>query len=336
MNIIKIRNCIIGKNKTFIIAEIGINHNGKLSVAKKLINAAKKSGADAAKIQIINPEDSYDKSTKSYKIFKKNLLTFNELKELSKYSKKKGLLLFATPGDFSSLKIIKKLKFPLIKISSGLITNIPLITEAAKLKKPIIISTGFATIDEINEAVKNIKKYHNKLGILRCTSLYPAKNENLNLSSINTLKNNFKHIIGYSDHSLGDLACLTAVSLGSKIIEKHFTLNKKQSGADHRLSMTPPEFKLMVKKIRLIEKSLGDNNVFPTHIEAKMKKFYHRTIVANKTILKNQKINKDNISLKRTNKKGKKIHPREYFNVIQKKSKKKINKDEIINYKFLK
>ena len=336
MALIKVKNHIIGKNKTFIIAEIGINHNGKLSVAKKLVNAAKKSGADAAKLQIINPEDSYDKNTKSYKIFKKNLLTFSELKKLSEYSKKRGMLLFATPGDFSSLEIIKKLKFPLIKISSGLLTNIPLITEAAKLKKPLLISTGFANLNEINEAVKKIKKYHNRIGILRCTSIYPAKNEYLNLSSINTLKKKFNHIIGYSDHSLGDLACTTAVSLGSKIIEKHFTLNKKQSGADHRLSMTPTEFKLMVKKIRIIEKSLGNKNVFPTKIEEKIKKFYHRTIIASKTIFKNQKLSKNNISLKRTNKEGKRMHPREYFKIIKKKSKKKINKGDLINLKYLK
>ena len=336
MSFIKVKNHVIGKNKTFIIAEIGINHNGKLSVAKALIDAAKKSGADAAKIQIINPDDSYDKNTKSYKIFKKNLLTYSELKKLSEYSKKRGLLLFATPGDFSSLEIIKKLKFPLIKISSGLLTNIPLIAEAAKLKKPLIISTGFANLNEINEAVKTIKKYHNRIGILRCTSIYPAKNEYLNLSSINTLKKNFKYVIGYSDHSLGDLACITAVSLGSKIIEKHFTLNKKQSSADHRLSMNPAEFKLMVKKIRIVEKSLGNKNVFPTQIEEKIKKFYHRTIIASETIFRNQKISKKNISLKRTNKRGKRMHPREYFNIIKKKSKKKINKGELINFEYLK
>lgn len=332
----KIGNKIIGKKRVFVIAEIGVNHNGSLSVCKNLIKKAKISGADAVKLQIINAEESYSKSTKSYKIFKKNFLDYKEIKKIKSYAKKLNIILFATPGDFSSLSIIKKLNFPAIKISSGLLTNIPLIVEASKLKKPMIVSTGFANLNEIRETVNTIKKIHNKIAILRCTSIYPASNENLNLSSILTLKKKFNAIVGYSDHSLGDLACLTAVSLGAKIVEKHFTLNKKQTGADHRISSTPKEFKLLVDQIRMIEKSLGKNNVFPTKIETKLKKFYHRTIIANRTIFKNQKLNKENISLKRTNKNGKRIHPREYFNIIGKKSKKKISKDEIINYKFLK
>ena len=332
----KIGNKIIGKKRVFVIAEIGVNHNGSLSVCKNLIKKAKISGADAVKLQIINAEESYSKSTKSYKIFKKNFLNYKEIKKIKSYAKKLNIILFATPGDFSSLSIIKKLNFPAIKISSGLLTNIPLIVEASKLKKPMIVSTGFANLNEIRETVNTIKKIHNKIAILRCTSIYPASNENLNLSSILTLKKKFNAIVGYSDHSLGDLACLTAVSLGAKIVEKHFTLNKKQTGADHRISSTPKEFKLLVDQIRMIEKSLGENKVFPTKIETKLKKFYHRTIIANRTIFKNQKLNKENISLKRTNKNGNRMHPREYFSVIGKRSKKKISKDEIINYKFLK
>ena len=332
----KIGNKIIGKKRVFVIAEIGVNHNGSLSVCKNLIKKAKISGADAVKLQIINAEESYSKSTKSYKIFKKNFLNYEEIKKIKSYAKKLNIILFATPGDFSSLSIIKKLNFPAIKISSGLLTNIPLIVEASKLKKPMIVSTGFANLNEIRETVNKIKKIHNKIVILRCTSIYPASNENLNLLSILTLKKKFNAIVGYSDHSLGNLACLTAVSLGAKIIEKHFTLNKKQTGADHKRSSAPKEFKLLVDQIRMIEKSLGENNVFPTKIETKLKKFYHRTIIASRTIFKNQKLNKDNISLKRTNKNGQRMHPREYFNIIGKKSKKKISKDEIINYKFLK
>ena len=141
-NFFKIENFIIGKKRTFVIAEIGVNHNGKLSYAKKLIKAAKESGADAVKLQIINPEESYAENTSSFKIFKKNLLKFDELKILSKYAKNKKIILFATPGDFSSLKVVKKLNFPAIKISSGLMNNIPLIRECAKMKLPIIISTG--------------------------------------------------------------------------------------------------------------------------------------------------------------------------------------------------
>tara|TARA_E500000178_G_C16958713_1_gene724957 strand:- start:126 stop:1136 length:1011 start_codon:yes stop_codon:yes gene_type:complete len=332
----KIGKKLIGGKRVFIIAEIGVNHNGNLSNCKNLVKRAKSSGADAVKLQIINPEESYSKSTKSYRTFKKNYLNYEEIKKIKSYAKKLSIILFATPGDFSSLSIIKKLNFPAIKISSGLLTNIPLIIEASKLKIPMIVSTGFANMNEIKEAVNKIKKIHNKIAILRCTSIYPVSHENLNLLSILNLKKNFNNIVGYSDHSLGDLACLTAVSLGSKIIEKHFTLDKKQPGADHKLSSTPEEFKLMVEKIRIIEKSLGDNNIFPTKIETKLKKFYHRTIIASCTIFKNQKLSRDNIALKRTNKIGTRIHPREFFNIIGKTSKKKITKDEIINYRMLK
>ena len=159
----KIGNKIIGKKRVFVIAEIGVNHNGSLSVCKNLIKKAKISGADAVKLQIINAEESYSKSTKSYKIFKKNFLNFEEIKKIKFYAKKLNIILFATPGDFSSLIIIKKLNFPAIKISSGLLTNIPLIVEASKLKKPIIVSTGFANLNEIRETVNKIKKCTIKL-----------------------------------------------------------------------------------------------------------------------------------------------------------------------------
>lgn len=337
MALIKIRNKTIGKKTIFIIAEVGINHNGSLVECKKLIRKAKYSGADAVKLQIINPEESYSNHTESYKIFKKNELNLNEIIKVRNFANKLGIILFATPGDFTSIKLIKKLKFPAIKISSGLLTNTPLILECAKLKKPIIISTGFAKIKDIQEAVNTIKKYHNKIIILKCTSIYPAPNKYLNLSSINTLKNKFKeYIIGYSDHSLGDTACIVAASIGSKVIEKHFTLDNKQKGADHKISSTPNEFLKLVKKIRNVEDSLGRENVFPTNYENKLRKFYHRTIVANRNINKNEIFTIENISLKRTNTTGKRLHPKYYFKIIGKISKKNIKKDELIKLDYLK
>ena len=326
----KIGNKIIGKKRVFVIAEIGVNHNGSLPVCKNLIKQAKISGADAVKLQIINAEESYSKSTESYKIFKKNFLNYEEIKKIKIYANKLNIVLFATPGDFSSLSIIKKLNFPAIKISSGLLTNIPLIVEASKLKKPMIISTGFANLNEINEAVQNIKKYHNRIGILKCTSIYPAKNKYLNLSSINTLKKKFRYVIGYSDHSLGDLACLAAVSLGSKIIEKHFTLDKKLVGADHKISMAPKEFSIMVNKIRKIEESLGSENTFPTKEELKTRNFYRRAIVLKNIVKKGQKIKRGDLLLQRNNFKGIKLHPREYFKLIGKKSKRTIQPYKLI------
>lgn len=327
----KISNIKIGLNKkTFIIAEIGVNHDGSVNKAKKLIYAAKKSGADAVKFQIINPDESYNKKTLSYNIFKPRTLSFKELLKLKKYAKKLKIIFFATPGDFSSLDVVKKLKCPAIKISSGLLTNIPIIKEAAKTKVPIIISTGFAEIKEIKEAVKTITKYHNKLAVLKCTSLYPAPSHTLNLNAIKKLQKEFKFVVGYSDHTLGELSCLIAVSLGAKIVEKHFTLNKKLPGADHRISMTPKEFLSMVKHIREIEIRLGKEKIFPSAKELKTRIFYRRTIVAKKFIQKGKTIHPEDLILQRNNLKGKRLHPREYFKIIGKKAKKNIFSNNLV------
>jgi len=332
----KISNKTIGKKSVFVIAEIGINHNGSYKNCRQLIKEAKKSGADAVKLQIVNPNESYVTKTKSYKVFKRNSLNFNELKKIREYAAKLKIIIFATPGDFSSLEIIKKLKFPVIKISSGLLTNYPLISKAASLKKPIILSTGFSNLYEINQAAKIIKKKHNKLIILKCTSIYPAKISKLNLSGIKTLQNMFKrNIIGYSDHSLGELACIIAVSLGAKVIEKHFTLNNKKKSVDHSISLMPKEFSEMVKKIRLVEKSLGNKCEFPTKEELRVKRFFQRTIVSSKIIKKGEKLSKSNISIKRINSIGTRIEPRYYFSILGKKLNKTIKADVIINKKSI-
>lgn len=332
----KIGNKIIGKKRVFVIAEIGVNHNGVLSHCKKLIKKAKDSGADAVKLQIINPDESYAKNTKSYKIFKKNHLTYDEIKKIKAYSKKLKIILFATPGDFSSLEIVKKLKFPAIKISSGLLTNHPLISEAASLKIPLILSSGFSNLLEIKQAVDVVKKYHNKFSILKCTSIYPAEISKLNLSGIFTLKKKFRNIsIGFSDHSLGDLGCIVAVSIGAKIIEKHFTLNNKDKGADHKISLMPKEFKNMVQKIRQTEASLGNKYRFPTKEELKTKKYFQRTIVSRIEIKKGEKLSKKNISIKRVNSVGPRMEPKYFFRMIGKKVKKTIKPDSVINKKFI-
>ena len=155
------------------------------------------------------------------------------------------------------------------------------------------------------------------------------------MSSIKTLQNKFRNIIGYSDHSLGDLACVVAVSLGAKVIEKHLTLNSKQKGADHRISLMPKDFKLMVNKIRLVEDCLGQENKFVTKGELKKKFFYQRAIVANKFIKKGDKLSKVNISIKRTNLTGPRLQPKHYYNILGKTLKKNIKTDQLINNKIL-
>ena len=284
----KIDNHKIGSSKVFIISEIGINHNGNIVLCKKLIKQAKLSGADAVKLQISNPEYSYEKNTPSYKIFNKNKLSFSELKKIKKFCKSLKITLFATPGDFQSLELIKKLNFPAIKISSGLMTNEALIKEATKLKKPIIFSTGLAFKSEIKKTALILKKSKNKnFAILKCTSLYPCPEKSVNLNSLKTLQNEFPKIpIGYSDHTKGIDACIAAVALGAKIIEKHLILKSYLKAPDKKVSIEPNDFKELVKKIRCVEKILGQENIFPNKLEIKKRPIYHRSIITVKNILK--------------------------------------------------
>ena len=332
----KIKNQIVGGSKVFIIAEIGINHNGNLNLCKKLISAAKKSGADAVKLQIIDPDSSYNKNTPSYKIFKKNILSFKQLVEIKNFAKIKKIILFATPGDFKSLEIIKKLKFPAIKISSGLITNEALLIEAAKTNLPIILSTGMAYLSEIKKASQILKKYKNKkYSILKCTSLYPSPASKVNLNSIITLGELFNVPIGFSDHTKNNDACIASVSLGAKIIEKHFTLDKRLKVPDQKISADPNQFSKLVKSIRNIEKLLGNKDIFPSKEEIKKRKINHRTIISIKKIKKDEIFTIKNIALKRSLNSNSGLHPRYFFKIIGKKNKHPIRKDTKISKKNL-
>ena len=212
------------KKRIFIIAEIGINHNGNFNKCKKLINLAAKSGADAVKIQTINPGESYHPSSPSYKVFQNKDFSVIELMRLNNFAKSKKIIFFSTPGDISSLNKLIKAKINLFKISSGLLTNIPLIEKISKLGKPIILSTGMAIEDDIELIEKKLK--NNEFYILKCTSIYPPLDENLNLNSINYLKKKYNRICGFSDHTKDDLAATTAASNGARIIEKHFKISK--------------------------------------------------------------------------------------------------------------
>ena len=320
---------------TYIIAEIGVNHGGSIINCKKLIRAAYKSGADAVKLQIVDPENSYDKNHPSYKVFKNKNFNFQQLKDLIKFSQKLGITLFATPGDFYSLKKIIKLKMPAIKISSGLLTNLPLIKEATYKKIPIILSTGMAFKNEIVDALNVCKKKTNKICILKCTSIYPAPIDKINLRAIQSFRKKFNLPIGYSDHTLGINACISAIVAGATVIEKHFTLNRNTKGADHHISIEPKEFKRMVDKIRSTEKMLGKDTISPTKEEIKMRHKFHRKIVSLKKIKKGDKLSLENLCLKRTNSSLKGLPPKKLFDLIGKISLRNIKSDKIISNKDL-
>ena len=329
-NFFKIGKKYVGKKgKVFIVAEVGVNHEGSFNKCTKLFEKARESGADAVKLQTVDVEKNYVQGTASYKEFKNTDFTNEEFYKLSNVAKKLGLSFFTTPGDFESVDKCKKYGSQAIKISSGLITHLPLIEYASKKKLPIIISTGMAYEEEIKKAF-NSTKNNNSEALLKCTSLYPASDCTLNVRGILNLKKKYKIPIGFSDHSLDDLSAYIAVSNGASIIEKHFTLNKRSKGKDHAISMEPKEFKVMCSNIRRIENIQGKSLLKPTNSEKKLRTSRHRTLIANRYIKKNEIFNLNNIGFKRSKKNKKGLKPIYFKKILGKKNKKKIKKNHPI------
>ncbi len=307
-------NKYIGDNHPcFIVAEIGQNHNGSIENAKKLIDMSSTCQVDAVKFckRDINSEltkEAYDKPYpcpqsfgESYGKHREFLeLNIKQHKELSKYAKSKGLIYFTTVCDKKSLFDFKEINLPIIKVASRDITNIPLIEEIAKLKKLVIISTGLATITDIDIVVQTIRKYHNQLAILNCTSEYPAKYEHIHLNRMKTLRERYKCIVGYSGHTVGIVMPVIAATLGARIVEKHITLGREMKGTDHASSLEFEGLLRVVRDIRNLEKSLGETNLredledylIPT------KNKLMRSIVSTKFISKGTVISEDMICLK--------------------------------------
>ena len=273
--------------KTIVIAEIGPNHNGSINLAKKLISAAKRSGADYVKFQTFIAEDmitisakkaNYQKKETSrkdnqFKMLKKLQLSFKDFIEIKKFSKKIGIKFLTTCFDFKSVKFAKKLKMDYFKIASGEIDNYPLIKQICKIAKKIILSTGMSDFKQVKETVTYILKNNFKrqnIVLLHCNTEYPTPYKDVNLRAMIEMKNKLKiKNFGYSDHTLGTLVPLASVAMGANYIEKHFTLNKKYKGPDHKASMEPHEFKEMMNKIRLLEKILGSKQKIITNSEKK-------------------------------------------------------------------
>lgn len=246
----------------FIIAEIGINHNGDVSIAKKLIDQAAEIKVDAVKFQSFIPEDFYSSTAcpEGIELLNKYKLTFEQQKELFDYTQKKGLIFLSTPFEFKSAKMLNELGVEAFKIGSGEINYFEFLKYVAAFNKPMIISTGSCDFSDIEKARCAIYSTGNtEIAILHCISAYPAPAEALNLRAISTMKQAFPYsVIGYSDHSEGIEAAITAVVLGAKIIEKHFTLDKNMEGPDHKASSDPKEFKTLVNAIRKTEKMMGN------------------------------------------------------------------------------
>ena len=278
-------------NKPYIIAEIGINHEGNYSIAKKLILEANKAGADAVKFQVFKPNTlAIQKSKKNElqkktsgkeslsNIWKRVCLKFNSLRKLRNYAKELKIDFICTPFDFESLKLIKKLNLSAIKIASSDITDIPLILKISKINKPVILSTGMANFNEISKALNYLK--NKNLSLLHCVSMYPCEFKDANLKRILSLKKNFsKYTIGYSDHCKNIDASIFALNLGAMVIEKHFTLDKKRKGLDHSLSADPIDLKMICDFAKNINSLSGVNKIKPNYKERKFIKFLEKEFI---------------------------------------------------------
>ena len=347
---IKIGDRLVGKGQpVFVIAEAGVNHNGRLSLALKLVDAAKKAGADAVKFQdfkageVVTEEGKMagyqkrntGKNESQLEMLKTFELSAKDWRKIAAYCRKKNVIFLSTPhGGFASVDRVRKLGAPAFKFGSGDLTNLPLLEYAARFKKPMIISTGMATMKEIEEAVAFVKKAGNdKIIVLQCTTDYPAKNKEINLRAMETMRRKLKTLVGFSDHTLGTLASLAAVSLGASAIEKHMTLSKKLPGPDQKASLEPDEFKLMTEKIRQIPVILGSALKKPMPSELAYRPLVRKSIVAFRNIRKGEKLSLKNLAIKRP---GTGLQPKFLSKVLGKTAKKNIAKDNFIRWGVIK
>lgn len=331
--------------KTIIIAEAGVNHNGDINIAKKLIEVASEAGADYVKFQSFVARDCVSKIAKkaSYQLentdenqsqldmIKKLELDEKAHEELIKHCNKCGIKFLSTPFDLKSIELLARLNVELFKIPSGELTNYPYLKKIASYDKNIILSTGMATLLEIQNALNVLTSngiQREKITILHCNSEYPTPFEDVNLKAMQTLKETFDLPVGYSDHTLGISVPIAAVAMRACVIEKHFTLDKTMQGPDHQASLDINELKAMVKSIRDIEKALGDGVKKPSKSEMKNIDIVRKSLVAKKSIKKGECFSEENLTTKRP---GNGICAMNYEKYIGKIAQKNYQEDELIN-----
>ncbi len=331
---IKIGKKWIGKEKpVFVIAEGGINHNGNVKIAKKLVLKAKEAGADAIKFQTFKALDLASPKSKYFKLFEKLELDYSDFEEIAEYAKNQEITFLSTPFSENAVDFLNKIGMPAFKIASGDLTNIPLIKYIASKKKPMIISSGLANITEVKEAVKTIRSCkNNKIMIMHSVSSYPTPHSEANLKAILQLQKTFPYTIGYSDNGAENLVPVIAVAMGAKIIEKHFTINKKLSGPDHLLSADPSELNQIIKNIRLTESMLGDGIKKCQPSEKENLIAARRSITAKISIKKGTKISKEMLGIQRP---ATGIHPKNIDRIIGRIAKKNINEHESLKWEYL-
>lgn len=330
--------------KIFIIAEAGVNHNGSPEIARRMIDAAAEAGADAIKFQTFKaervvsryaPKAEYQKRVTNTEESQLEMIKELELnaeahQELLNYCKIKAINFLSSPFDLESIDLLDYLGLEIFKIPSGEITNLPYLRKIGSLKKKIILSTGMCNLGEIEDALGILVEAgtaKENITVLHCNTEYPTPYEDVNLLAMLMIKNSFGVDIGYSDHTLGIEVPIAAVALGAKIIEKHFTLDRKMLGPDHKASLEPDELKRMVECIRNIEQALGDGIKKPSPSEEKNKVVARKSIVAAKNIRKDEIFTEENLAVKRP---GYGVNPMEWDRILGKKAKKDFQKDELI------
>lgn len=328
--------------KVLIIAEAGVNHNGNLNLAYEMVDAAKKAGADIVKFQTAKPElviskyaqkADYQKKTtgnneSQLEMCKRIFLKFEEYILLKEYCDKVGIQFLSTPFDLESVEFLEKLGCDIWKIPSGEITNLPYLIRIAQTGKPVILSTGMCTLEEVGRTINVLKKNNaGDITLLHCTTEYPAPYDDVNLRAMASMKKTFGLKVGYSDHTIGISVPIAATALGARVIEKHFTLDRNMEGPDHKASLEPDELAEMVTQIRNIEKALGTGEKRPLGSEIKNIDIARKSIVAKGYIKKGEIFSENNLAVKRP---GNGVSPMKWYEVLGQAAKKDFQEDELI------
>lgn len=334
----------MNNSSVFIIAEAGVNHNGDIALAKKLIDAAAEAGVDAVKFQtwktelLVTPDavqaeyqtENTGKEESQFAMLKRLELSYPEFEALKSYCEQKNIRFLSTPDEAVSAQFLNNLQ-DIFKIGSGELTNIPYLAFIARLGKTVILSTGMGDMEEIHTAVRTLKENgleNHQIKILHATTEYPTPMEEVNLRAMLQIQRETGLEVGYSDHTLGIEVPVAAVALGAKVIEKHFTLDKNMEGPDHRASLDPQELKAMVVAIRNVEKALSGSGIKePTPSEMKNKPIVRKSIVAGRSIKAGEVLSEENLAIKRP---GTGISPMKWAEVIGNKAIRDFEPDEMI------
>lgn len=340
---IKIANKIIDPDSpTFIIAEAGVNHGGDMDLAKKLVDIAVEAGADAVKFQTFKADHlitdtvgkaPYQKKTTSESESQKDMLRKLEVSieqnlSLKKYCDEKNIIFLTTPFEEKSLEELCEIDIPAFKIASTDTTNIPFLKKVAQKNKPMFLSTGMSYMSEIQTVLEALLPINKDIVLMHCTANYPIQDNEVNLNVLNSFRQQFDILLGYSDHSVGVGATPYTIPLGAKVVEKHFTTDKSLKGPDHLASLNPDELKELVERIRTVEKYMGGKYKYPTLSEVGTRKSLQKCLVAKQKINKGDLFSEDNLTALRTGGDG--ISPLYFENLVGTKSNAAFNKGQTI------